>query len=465
MTRPHAPSGLRGVVGALLAADVAFAFQQTAIIPALPAVGRGLAAPPTLTAWLLSGYLLVASVATPLLGKLADRHGKRRVLLGALGLFLVGSVGAAVSPNAVVLVGFRAIQGVGGAVFPITFSVMRDTVPRQYVGPGVGGLTGGFGIGTALGFGLGGVVAQALSWRLVFAVGAFAICAGIVLVRAFVPPDPGTRTGRLDLVGAALLGGWLAAPLLALTFGAHVGWASWGVVLLFVGMAGCFAAWIRHERRARDPFVDMRVLAARPVLLTNLATVLMGYALFGVYFLVPHLTEASGARVGYGFGAGPVTSGLFLLPAAVGQLVAGPASGALARRFQAKWPLVAGMVVAGAGSASLAGWHGRPWQVGVAMLVVGTGLGLGVGASGTVVTQAVEERQTGISTAFNSTLRRVGGGIGSQVAAALLATMTVVGTGVASERAYVAAFLASAGVCLAAAWLAGFVPGDRRDPS
>ena len=113
---------------ALLVADITFAFQQTAVIPAFPTIEQDLQAPATWTAWLLSGYLIVATVATPLLGKLGDQQGKRRLLLIALLLFLTGSVGAAVSPNIGLLIVFRTVQGVGGAVFPLTFAMISASV-------------------------------------------------------------------------------------------------------------------------------------------------------------------------------------------------------------------------------------------------------------------------------------------------------------------------------------------------
>lgn len=458
----YASTSRRGVLAGLLAADVAFAFQQTAILPALPIVGSAFSAPATWTAWLLSGYLLVSSIVTPLIGKLADNRGKRRILIGTLVLFLLGSVGAALSPHIGVLIGFRALQGIGGAVFPITFSIVRETLPAEWVGSAIGSLTGGFGVGTALGFGLGGLIAVTLSWRFVFAVGALPVAAAVIVVAVLVPPSAEVRTGRLDLAGGAILGGSLGAFLLGLTLGPQTGWATWYVVVLFAAAVLFFAQWINHELRASEPFVTLEVLRARPVLLTNLATLTIGYALFGVFFLVPHLVEAGGGQMRLGFESGAVTAGLILVPAAVGQLVGGPLAGAVQRRYAPKWPFTVGMVVAAGGMGSLALWHAHPWQLATAALFIGFGVGLAIGSSSTLVTQAVPERDTGISTTFNSTLRRVGGGVGSQVGAALLASLTVGGagtpTGPGAVGAFVVAFAVAAGLSLIGACLAACVP-------
>jgi MFS family permease len=450
---------------ALLIGDVTFAFQQTAVIPTLPSIEQDLQAPATWSAWLLSGYLIVATIATPLLGKLGDQRGKRRLLLAALVLFLVGSVGAAVSPNIGVLIAFRTAQGAGGAVFPLSFSVVRDEFPDERVGLAIGVLTGGFGAGSALGLGLGGVIAEALSWRFIFVVGGVAILVSAALVALLVPPSPVTTESRLDVLGGALFGGALAALLLALTEGVRLGWGSWPIVVLFVASAGLLAGWIGYELRAESPLIDLRVLGAPAVLLTNLATLALGYLIFGVFFLVPHLVEAPAhapvsvvGQLHYGFAASAAEAGLYLVPAAIGQLIGGPLSGVIERRWSPKWPFVAGMALGAAGAAGLAGWHDRPWQVVIGMLVLGTGVGFGIGAGGTLVTQAVSEQDTGISNAVNTALRRMGGGIGGQIGAALLATLTVAGTQVPRESAFVFAFAIAAVLCLIGAGCALFVP-------
>lgn len=450
---------------ALVVGDIAFAFQQTAVIPALPSIEQDLQSPAAWAAWLLSGYLIVATISTPLLGKLGDQRGKRLLLLIALALFLVGSLGAAVSPSVGVLIVFRMIQGIGGVVFPLTFSVVRDEFPEERVSVAIGVLTGGFGVGSALGLGLGGVIAEALSWRFIFAIGGVTILAGVALVVRLVPQSPVNPDLRLDILGSALLGGALAALLLALTEGVSLGWGSWPIITLFVAAAGLMIAWVAYELRVENPLIDLRVLTAPPVLLTNLATLALGYLLFGMFFLVPHLvgapTHAPSSVAGelhYGFAASAAQTGLYLVPAAIGQLVGGLLTGLIERRWSPKWPFAAGMVVGAASAAGLAAWHNQPWQVMIGMLVLGTGVGFSIGTSGTLVTQAVREQDTGVSNAINAALRRVGGGIGGQIGAALLSTITIAGTQVPRESAFVVAFAISAVLCVAGAGCAIFIP-------
>ncbi len=129
-------------LGILTLAGIAFALQQTMVIPALPALQRELHTTTTWVTWVLTVFLLVASVATPILGKLGDQYGKERLLAITLGIFLVGCIGAAASWNIWVLISFRALQGVGGAIFPLSFSIIRDEFPREKVGVAIGARAG-----------------------------------------------------------------------------------------------------------------------------------------------------------------------------------------------------------------------------------------------------------------------------------------------------------------------------------
>lgn len=437
----------------LVLADVAFAFQQTAVIPAMPTIQHQLHAGQTWSAWLLSGYLIASSIATPLLGKLGDRHGKRRLLSISLGLFLAGSIGAALAPSIGVVIGFRALQGAGGAVFPLSLSIARERLPDERTGLGTSLLTGAFGLGTTLGFAVSGLIVTAASWRWVFGTGAIGILVASIALPLAVPRSPERSQAGLDLLGGALLTGGIGLVLLAITEGVPLGWGSWPVVAAFAGGIGGLGGWAWHDTHAANPLLDLRVLASHPVLLTNGATLLLGYVLFGFYFLIPYLVAGHGH--GYGFSAGPWAQGLYLIPAAVGQLIAGLGSGTLAARLSSKWTFTAGMACTGAAGAWLALEHSAAWQVLAGTLALGVGAGLCIGVASELIVRSVSGSETGIATSLNSVIRRVGGGFGSQVGAALLATLTVAG-GTPSQQAFVIAFWSCAacgavGAVLAAA--------------
>lgn len=457
-------------MAASVAADIAFAFQQTAVIPAIPTITTDLHTSVGWSAWLLSGYLIVASVTTPILGKLSDRHGRRWVLLGVLGTFLIASVGASLAPNIAVLVIFRAVQGFGGAVFPLTLSIVRDEAPPGRSGPAIGILTAAFGAGTLAGFGLGGLLAQEVSWRAVFGVGAVVVVAGLALSARGVPATRPSGTGPLDAAGGLLLGAVLAVLLIGLTLGPTVGWPI-AAIPMATAVAGA-VFWYRYERRIPAPMIDLAQLRRPPILLANLATAALGYLLFGTYFLLPHLVEAPAPGTAgvpdaaqYGFGVAAAASGLFLLPAAIGQLVAGPASSALGHRTSPRWSLSLGLLVGAVGTAGLGLFHSHAWQVVVCALLVGIASGFGIEAGSSVISHTARRTEVGVATALNSTVRRVGGGIGGQLGAALLTAYAIPGVpGTARERAFVIGFAVIAVVGLIGAVCGALIPPAEPAP-
>jgi len=222
------------------------------------------------------------------------------------------------------------------------------------------------------------------------------------------------------------------------------------VIAAFVVGFAALGGWAWHDARAEEPLLDPAVLSSRPVLLTNGATLMLGYVLFGVYFLIPYLVEGHGS---YGFGAGPLAMGLYLVPAAVGQVLAGSVSGPVAARVGSKWTFTLGMALVAGAAAWLALLHSSPWEVLVGTGAMGLGAGFGIGVASTLIAETSHGEETGIATALNSVVRRVGGGFGGQIGAALLAGVTL-SSGGPAERAFVIAFWICAGVALAGTVLA-----------
>lgn len=457
---PDAPgSGGQRTLIALIIAVVAFGFQQTAITPALPAVQQDLDASRQWTAWLFSGYLIVASVAPVFLGKLADRVGKRPVFLVSLGVFCLGSIGAALAPNIQLVVLSRVVQGVGGAVFPLSFSIARDELPPARLPMAIGLLTTGFGGGSVVGYVVGGAITQLLSWRWIFWVGTVALAAAVVLIRATVPRTEPAVRGRLDLPGGVLFSVALAALILAITEGPGQGWSSPVVLGLFGATVVAALGWFVRELHTEEPLLDLRVLRARPVLLTNVATMLSGYGLFVVNIQLPFLLEGSGSRdpiTGFGLAAGPLLTGLVLLPRALGQVVISPLADRMSRRVGDHWVFAGGLALMAVGSAGLALERGSLWIILPELAILGAGFGLSISIAGTIVTSSVDRADTGIATGINSVLRRVGGGVGAQVAAAFMASFTLA-DGTPSESAFTSSFALGAGVVTLGALCAALV--------
>jgi EmrB/QacA subfamily drug resistance transporter len=453
----------------LTLAGIAYALQQTMVIPALPTLQRDLHTTTTWVTWVLTVFLLVASVATPILGKLGDQYGKERVLVIALLIFLAGSVGAAFAWNIWSLIAWRALQGAGAAVFPLAYGIIRDEFPREKIGVAIGLISAVFGIGGGFGIVLSGLIVDHLSWRWLFIVGAVNIAAATVLVHKFVPESPIKTPSRVDFVGAALLSGGLICLLVGLTEGENWGWTSGRTLTLGFLALAFFVAWVVAELRVPEPMVDMRMMAMRQVLLTNLTALVAGFAMFGTFVLVPNFVEmphdlsARVARlVDYGFDASATKAGLYLLPSSITLLFAGPVAGLIGRRTGSKWPLSAGLLLVAASAGSLAVWHDESWQILVAMAVLGIGVGFAFAAMATLITEAVRPSETGVATGMNTVMRTVGGVIGGQVGAALLTAHTIPRSGgVPSVVGFEIAFALGAVAAFVGATVAVFVTPPR----
>jgi EmrB/QacA subfamily drug resistance transporter len=453
----------------LTVAASAFAVQQTLVFPALPTLQRELGVSAVWATWVLTVFLLSASVLTPILGKLGDQYGKERLLVISLSLFLAGSIGAAVAPGIATLILFRAVAGAGGAVFPLSFGIIRDEFPPERVKVGIGLLSAVFGVGGGIGIVASGVIVDHLSWRWLFVIGAVPVAAVIVLVRRYVPESPVRNRTRVDVPGAFLFAAALVSLLLGLTKGTAWGWASPGVLGLGAAAVILGVVFVWHELSSDHPMLDMRLMARREVALPNVTAILTGFAMFGTFVLMPQFVEApyelpaaTASLVDYGFGATATVAGLYLLPSSVAMLFAGPLAGLVGRRVGSKWPLAIGLALCALGAALLAELHRDAWQILVAMAVIGIGVGFAFAAMAALVTEAVPVTETGVATGMNTVMRTVGAVIGSQVMAAILTATTIPGTSVPTESAFSHAFLLAAGAAAIGAVLGLLVTPVRR---
>ena len=451
----------------LTMAGTAFALQQTMVFPALSTFQREFDTTTAWATWVLTAFLLTASIATPLLGKLGDQYGKERMLVVALSIFLVGTVGGAFAWNIGSLIAFRALSGAGGAVFPLSFGIIRDEFPPEKVKVGIGLLSAVFGIGGGFGIVFSGLIVEYLSWRWLFVAGAIPVGAAILLVRRYVPESPIKSRARLDVPGAVLLAGALVTLLVALTEGESWGWSSPPFLFLIGASVILFAALVLTELRVAEPMIDMRMMSHRPVLLTNTTALIAGFAMFGSFVLVPQFVSTP-ESAGYGFGASPTVAGLYLVPSSVMMLFAGPAAGVLGRRYGSKWPLALGMALVALAALGLAAWHEQPVQVIAAMVLLGAGVAASFAAMAALITESVRATETGIATGMNTVMRTIGGVVGGQIGAAILTSYTVARTGVPEEQAYSIAFGLAAGAAAVASCVAVFITAPlraRRQPA
>jgi EmrB/QacA subfamily drug resistance transporter len=431
-----------GVLFVLLLAGVSFALSQTLVIPALPDIAANVHASPAAASWILSGFLLSASISTPIVGKLGDVYGKGRVLTLVLLLFSVGGVVCALAHSIAVLILGRVIQGVAGGVFPLAFGIIRDTFPPDKVASGLGLVSAILGIGAGIGLPLSGVIADGIGVQWLFWISLIALPAALAAHR-LVPASPASRRIRIDWIGAALLSAALAAVLLGVTEANDWGWGSARTVGLFGAGIALFAIWVLVESRVKEPLIDLRVLSGRAVATTNLTGLLVGFAMFSSFLLIPQFAQAP-ESTGYGFGDTVSQAGLLLVPAALFQLVAGPLAGALGARIGFRTTLATGAGLATMAFVFLVLEHSHPWQFIVSAALLGSGISFAFASMANLIVGAVPQSEVGVATGINTIMRTVGGAFGAAVATAILTGNTIDGGSFPSESAYTAAFVLSA---------------------
>jgi len=439
VVRPGPPP--RAILATVASAALAYSFMQTLVLPALPVFERELDASPTAAAWIVSGFFLSSSINIPIFGRLGDSFGKVRVLTIVLIVLAVATVGAALAPSLEVLIFFRVLQGVAGSVFPLSFGIVRDQLPTERVGFGIGVVSAIFGIGSGFGYVASGVVLELLSWRWLFVFALIPVAIAIVLVPR-LPESRELAPGRPDWLGGLLLSLGLLALLVGLTEGKEWGWTSPAVLGLFAGGLAILALWTAAERRIRDPMVDLDVFGRPAIALLSVCTFLIGYAMFAVYSIMPAFVSANPAETGYGFSASPIEIGVFLLPVAVAMLLSGPPAGG-ARNISPINVLRFGIVALAVSLTLIAFVHDDRWLLYAWLGLLGIGTGVTLAVLGRLAVEAVRADQTGIAGGINTLMRTVGGAVAAQASAVITAGF-LLSDGVRAEKGFVIAFVVAA---------------------
>jgi MFS family permease len=433
--------------------------MQTLVVPLLPDFPGILGVTADDASWLVTATLLSSAVATPIVSRSADMYGKRKMMVVCLAIMVAGSVLAAVGGSFVWLVIGRALQGFSAALIPVGISIMRDELPKEKMGSAVALMSATLGIGSAMGLPLAGVLYESLGWASIFWVSA---AAGILLLLAvvLVVPESKVRTpGTFDYAGALVLSAALAALLLAISKGGSWGWGSEPVLLLFLAAAILLAVWVPYELKVSQPMVDLRTSGRRPVLLTNLASLLIGFAMFANMLLTTQQLQLP-ATTGYGFELNVIAAGLCMVPSGLAMVVFAPLSGRIIRIFGGKTALMAGA------SVMIVGYVGRvfyydsiAWVI-IGSTVVGIGTAIAYAAMPTLIMGAVPITETASANGLNSLVRAIGTSTSSAAIAAVFTsvTMTVGDTRLPSFEAFKDIFWMAALAAAASALAAVFIP-------
>ena len=420
----------------------AVASLQSLIIPVLSTIGADLGADAVGQTWMLTAWLISAAVATPLLGRAGDLVGRRRMYLLALGAVAIGSLLSAFAPNLTVMLFARVLQGLGAAVFPLGFGLVRDAFPSARLAGAIGGLSAIMAVGSGLGTVIAGPVSAVIGWRGLFALPLVLAATGLALGYFGLSRTTTRATGRINVLAAVLLSGWLVALLLPLSSGNQWGWGSPIVLTLFVVAAILASAWVAVELRSRNPLVDMKIMRLPAVWTTNVTALLTGAAMFGVWAYLPRLAETPTSS-GYGLGVDASTAGLIMLPMLVTMASVGFVAGPLSRVLPFAAQLTLGAFLSALASLGIAFLHGNVWTLAAAAAVLGLGTGLVTSSTPNLIVRSVPADQVGIATGMNANIRTIGGAIGTTVFAAAIGA-TLGAAGLPAESGYVAAFVIGA---------------------
>lgn len=453
--RSRAPA----LVAVLALAGIVVSLQQTTVVPLIPQFPHLLNAAASDTTWIVTATLLASAVATPVVGRLADMFGKRRMLLLCVVILVIGSAISASSDTLTPLIVGRALQGLAAGVVPLGISLMRDELPADRLGSATAMMSASLGVGGALGLPLSSLLAEVADWHVMFWASAGLGIVVIGLVLLVVPESAQRAGGRFDLLGAVLLSITLVCLLLVVSMGSSWGWGG-ATTLTLIGLGVLsLAIWVWWELRTRQPLVDLRVSRRRQVLLTNIASAVFGFSMFAMSLVFPQLLQLP-ASTGYGLGQSILVAGLVMAPGGLCMMGMSPVSARISRVSGPRTTLMVGAFVVAVGYTFGVLFHGSVIELVISSIVISSGVGLAYGAMPSLVMAAVPVNQTAAANSLNNLMRAVGTSSASAVAGVLLASLTVPigGAMVPSENSFRLVMGLAAGAALVALAITAFIP-------
>ncbi len=425
MEAAHAPRRTNPnlTLAVLSVSGLAYSILSSAVVPALPTIQHDLGTTENGVAWILTGYLLSASIGTAIIGRLGDMYGKERLLIWTLVVLTGGTLLAGLANSLVVLVLARVIQGAAGGIFPLAFGIIRDEFPREKVAGSIGLMSAILGIGGGFGIVAGALIVEHLSWHWLFWLPLGIIIIATVATWRYVPESPIRVPGKINWLAATLMSTGITLVLVGVSQATVWGWGSPKTLgLIVLGGLVC-VAWVLVELRSTQPLIDMALMRVRAVWTANLAAFLLGAGMYASFIIFPQFAQLP-KSTGFGFGSSVVVSSLYLLPSTIGMFFVGFFAGRISKRFGSKMALVAGSFVTASSFALITFAHAHPYDMLISAGLLGIGIGLAFAALGNIVVQAVDEHQTGVASGMNTVMRTVGGALGGQLTATFLAAHT-----------------------------------------
>ncbi len=426
--------------------------------PLLPQIAKDLDASIANTQWALTSTIVVAAIASPLVGRMGDGRHRRLVVAACLGSVVVGCVLAALATSLGLLIFGRALQGLGMAIMPLTMAAARDHMPAAQARNVIAGLSVVGAAGVGLGYPITGLVADhggvSAAYWLGAGVSGVSLALGLWVIS---PPSDDRRVRNLDVIGAILVAVGLVLVLIPLDKAVDWGWASPSVVVMLAAGAGFLALWTLHELRTHDPLVDLRLIRHRAVLTANIAGLLMGLTMYILMVVIVQFVQLDS----FGLGETIFIAGLTLVPMSVLSGVMSFALPRLQSRFSIRAVMSGGALAVASGALLFGLTATALWQVLVCMALVGVGIGTTFAALPGLIVLAVPAEETGSAMGFYQVSRFFGFALGSGLAVTFLRGFG--DDGVPTLQSYQSTALLIVGLGVVTALVTWFLPG--RAPS
>jgi MFS family permease len=397
-------------------------YVETMVIPGIPHIQSDLSTTSTIASWITSAFLIVGAAVSPLFGKLGDIYGKKKILLVVLTFYIIGVGLAGFSSNIYMLIGSRAIQGIGFAVIPLGLALVTDNFPKERVATAQGIISGTFAIGATLGLIIGAYVVQDLSWQWAFHTAFILSIILFVLVAVILKKDVSGGKGKVDYIGATILMAGVVLVLVYITEGPTLGWRSYeNISILVPGLILTVLFFVVEHKRA-SPLMQLKLLKIRNVLIANLVGLVSSVAMFLIYFAVVYYAQYIPP---YGLGLSIINTGLTLAPATVLMLIVGPIIGRLVTRIGPKPILFLGSCITIIGL--LLFIYNRGTKID---LTIDSAFGL-IGVVAVLipivnmVAMSVPKEYIAVGMGMNIMLRNLGGAIGPVLATTIMSTYYV----------------------------------------
>ncbi|MDQ6524611.1 MFS transporter [Nocardioides sp. LHD-245] len=446
-------------VAVLCLGGLVASLTQTMVIPIQGELGRLLDTSEANASWVVTATLVAGAVAMPISGRLGDLYGKQRILVLSALLLVLGSLVCALSSTLVPMLAGRLLQGFAMGFIPVGIALLREVTPPRVTPTAMAAMSATLGVGGAIGLPLSAWIVEDFSWHALFWVSTGLAAVVALAVVALVPHVRDATPGRFDAVGAAGLALGLVAVLVAVSKGNDWGWGHGRTLGLLVAGLLVLLAWGSYELRVTDPLCDLRVSARRPVLLTNVAAIAIGFGMMAQAIVVPRLLQSPAAS-GYGLGQTLLETGLWMAPGGLVMMVFSPVSGRLIRVVGARVTLMVGGTVLGLGYLFALFLTDAPWQLMVASCITSAGVGIGYAAMPTLILQSVPLAEAGSAVGVNGLMRSVGTSASAAVMAAILtaSTVDVGGYALPTENAFAVCFGVGAAAAFLGVLLAALVP-------